>query len=179
MKSRFGGHIGIPTNYTYDTIADIERGDIRTRDQPIAWSSEHGKILQNSLVLTEIEQIFGMARSILQVKTHKLLITSMYPPLCLVSMYGFGHYLNLKMKFHSRPLIVSKRCLFFCAQFNVLFLIQVRLSLYTILGIFGYGLYAFMQDFTQVYYDTCVDKELAALGPGTYLSFATIPYMSV
>lgn len=107
MKSRFGGHIGIPANYTYDKIGDIERGDIRTRDQTIDWSSEHGQILQNALILTDIEQVFGMATSILQVKTHKLLMTSLYPPLCLLSMYATAYYINQRMKFFSRPLAVS------------------------------------------------------------------------
>lgn len=114
MKSRFGGHIGIPTNYVYDKIEDIERGDIRIRDQLINWSSEDGKILQNSLVLSEIEQVFGMVRSILQVKTHKLLLTSLYAPVCLMSMYATGYYVNQKMRLYTKPLAVSNE--FLCQQ---------------------------------------------------------------
>lgn len=37
--------------------------------------------------------------------------------------------------------------------------------LYTILSVFGYGLYSFLTDCTQVYYDTEVDKELCEVGP--------------
>lgn len=99
----------MPTNYLYDTIADIERGDMRVRDKEINWSSEDGKTLQNSLVLSEIEQVFGIARSIMLIKTHKLLLTSMYPPLCLLSIYGAAQYVNRKMNLYARPLVVSRR----------------------------------------------------------------------
>lgn len=37
--------------------------------------------------------------------------------------------------------------------------------MYSILGMFGYGLYSFLTDYTQVYYDTAVDKELCEAGP--------------
>lgn len=37
--------------------------------------------------------------------------------------------------------------------------------LYTICGIFGYGLYSFSQDMSEIYFDTDVDKQLAKLGP--------------
>jgi len=146
LKSRFGGHVGVPANYLYDKISDIERGEIRARDKEINWSSEDGKMLQNSLVLSEIEQVFAITKSIMLLKTHKLLLTSLYPPLCLLSIYGTAHYLNQKMNLYARPLMV-------------------RFGLYTIMATFGYGLYAFLTDFTQVYYETCVDKELAEMGP--------------
>ncbi|KAG4069494.1 hypothetical protein HA402_006860 [Bradysia odoriphaga] len=145
-KSRFGAHIGIPTNYLYDKISDIERPDMRVRYKEIKWSSEDGITLQNSLVLTEMEQVFGLARSILMVKSHKLLLESFYPPVCIMAMYGAGYYINQKMRLHGRPL-------------------GMRLCLYTILSVFGYGLYAFMKDFTQVYHETNADKQLAEIAP--------------
>lgn len=37
--------------------------------------------------------------------------------------------------------------------------------LYSILGMFGYGTYSFLSDFTQVSYDADVDKELCDVGP--------------
>lgn len=145
-KSRFGGHIGIPMNYLYEKISDIERPDIRVRSKEVEWSSEHGKILQDSLVLTDTEQVFGITRSILMVKTHKLLIESFYPPICFMFIYGVGYYINEKMRLHGRPL-------------------AIRLCLYAILSVFGFGLYSFMKDFTQVHYETYVDKILADIAP--------------
>lgn len=106
-KSKFGAHIGIPVNYTYETVKDIERGDIRTRDKEVSWSSEDGQNLQESLVLSEKEQVFGMARSILLVKSHKLMITSVQGPACLMATYAIGHLLNQSGRFYTRPLGVS------------------------------------------------------------------------
>lgn len=94
-------------NYLYEKISDIERPDIRVRSKEVEWSSEHGKILQDSLVLTDTEQVFGIARSILMVKTHKVSIESFYPPICLMFIYGVGYYINEKMRLHGRPLAVS------------------------------------------------------------------------
>jgi len=73
-------------------------------------------------------------------------MSSFYAPVSLVSMYAMGHFINQKMNLYARPLFV-------------------RMGLYSILGIFGYGLYALLTDFTQIYYDTSVDNELAAMGP--------------
>lgn len=33
------------------------------------------------------------------------------------------------------------------------------------MGTFGAGIYAFLTDYTQIYYDTKVDKQLSELGP--------------
>lgn len=145
-KSRFGGHIGIPINYLYEKISDIERPEIKARNNEIKWSSEDGQTLQRSLVLTDAEQVFGIARSILMVKTHKMMIESFYPPICFMFIYGAGYYINEKMRLHGRPL-------------------GLRLCLYTILSVFGLGMYSFMKDFTQVYYETQADKELADIAP--------------
>lgn len=41
----------------------------------------------------------------------------------------------------------------------------MRCVLYSILGFFGFGIWSFLKDFTQVYYDTQVDKELCKAGP--------------
>lgn len=86
---------------------------MKVRDKEIDWSSEDGQNLQNALVLTEIEQVFGMARSILLVKTNILMLTSFYAPLCLAAVYGANHYLNLRMKLHARHVRVSRNILFF------------------------------------------------------------------
>lgn len=124
LKSRYGGYIGIPTNYLYDRISEIERSGIRYKDKEINWSSKDGESLQNSLVLSEIEQVFGIARAIMQIKTHKLLLTSLYSPICLVSMYGTAHYFNKRMNLYARPLMVSWKKFFFYFILQKLFLVS-------------------------------------------------------
>lgn len=37
------------------------------------------------------------------------------------------------------------------------------------MGLFGYGVYSFLTDYTQVYYETKADKELAEIGPGKFV----------
>lgn len=38
---------------------------------------------------------------------------------------------------------------------------------YTLLGLFGYGICSFISDFTNFQYEREVDENLANLGPGT------------
>lgn len=107
-KSRFSAHVGVPINYFYRTADDIERGEIQIRQKEINWdNSEDGRMLQESLVLTEKEQIFSMARSILQLNTHKLLLTTIYAPFTIMLSYAFGQYVNRSMNLYVRPLGVS------------------------------------------------------------------------
>lgn len=145
-KSRFGAFIGVPANYAYDTPATIDTGKIQLKGQSIAWSSEDGQRLREALVLTEDEQIFGVARSILQVKSHKLLLTSLYAPVSLFIVYALGSSINRRRNLYARPL-------------------GMRSVLYGILSMFGFGLYTFMTDFTEVWYDTSIDKQMCDVGP--------------
>lgn len=145
-KSRFGAQIGVPANYAYDTPDHIETGKIQLRGENIDWSSADGRRLRDALVLTEDEQIFGIARSILQSKTHKLLLTSVYAPIALFTVYAMGATINRRGNLYARPL-------------------GLRGVLYGILTMFGVGLYTFATDYTEVYYDTTVDKQMCDVGP--------------
>ncbi|XP_058067000.1 transmembrane protein 177 [Anopheles bellator] len=146
FKSRFGAYVGIPVNYEYDSVAEIDRKDIQIRGQPINWSSEGGKTLEQALVLSEDEQVFGITREILMMRTHKVLIQSLIPTVSWIFSYSLGSQLNERCNFYARPR-------------------SLRLILYTICGLFGFGLYSFSTDVTEVYYETDVDKQMAKLGP--------------
>lgn len=99
--------MGVPTNYFYEKVADIERGTIQIRQKEINWNSTDGQQLQEALVLTEKEQIFAIARSILQLNTYKLLITSLYGPITCGLSYGIGQFINIRYNLYARPLPVS------------------------------------------------------------------------
>lgn len=45
----------------------------------------------------------------------------------------------------------------------------MRFTLYSLIGFFGYGIWAFLKDYTTVYYDTNADKRLSDLGPGNII----------
>uniref|UniRef100_A0A0A1XRX6 Transmembrane protein 177 n=1 Tax=Zeugodacus cucurbitae TaxID=28588 RepID=A0A0A1XRX6_ZEUCU len=145
-KYRFGAALGIPVNFAYTETKDINRQEIRFRDQTIQWNTESGKLLQDAIVLTEDEQLFGLCKSVLQLRTHRVLLNSLFPSFSFLTMYTIGHYLNVRMNLLAGPL-------------------SLRLVMYTILGLFGVGSWSFMKDFNQVRYDTEIDKKLCSLGP--------------
>ncbi|XP_053963064.1 transmembrane protein 177 [Anastrepha ludens] len=145
-KYRFGAALGVPVNYAFSEKQEINRQDIRFRDQSIQWNSDAGKLLQDALVLTEDEQLFGFCKSILQLQTHRVLLNSLFPSISFLSVYTIGHYLNMRMNLLAGPF-------------------SLRLVMYSILGLFGIGSWSFMKDFNQVNYDTEIDKQLCSLGP--------------
>lgn len=145
-KSRFGAAIGVPANYAYDNASHIEKDKIQLKCESIKWSTLDGQKLADALVLTEDEQIFGMARSVLQVKSHKLLLSSLYGPGVLFSIYALGSTINRRGNLYVRP-------------------VRLRLMLYGILSLFGYGVYSFLTDYTEVCFDADIDKQLGDVGP--------------
>lgn len=146
-KFKYGALTGIPTNYMYTSPNDIERGEITIRGQKVNWSSEGGKNLEHALVLTDDEQVFGIAREIIQLQTQKVLLNSIFPCASIVGVYTMAHALNTKLLLLQRPF-------------------SVRGFLYVIVGLFGYGVYCLMADLTQVRYDSTTDEILANLGEG-------------
>uniref|UniRef100_A0A182PHU4 Amino acid transporter n=1 Tax=Anopheles epiroticus TaxID=199890 RepID=A0A182PHU4_9DIPT len=146
FKTRYGAYVGIPSNFEYDSVASIDRTDIKIRNQPIDWSSEAGRLLEDALVLSEDEQVFGIARELLTMKTHKSLIQSIIPTVSWMFTYSLASQLNERCNFYARPR-------------------SLRLILYTICGLFGFGIYSFSTDMTEIYYETDVDKQMATLGP--------------
>ncbi|XP_058835736.1 transmembrane protein 177 [Topomyia yanbarensis] len=146
LKSRNGGIVGIPANFEYDSAADIEKSDVVLHGRKIDWNSEAGKLLEDCLVLNEDEQVFAMAREILTLNSHKLLLQSVIPSIMWVFTYSVAHLINRRNNLYIRPF--SLRCM-----------------LYAICGTFGYGLYSFSMDMSEMHFETTVDKRLAELGP--------------
>lgn len=94
-------------NYSYDSDKDIDRNDIKIRNEQIKWFSEHGKVLQSSIVLTEDEQVFGIAKTILEAQTYRVLLNSVYPTAALTFIYTIGYYINTRLNLHQRPFAAS------------------------------------------------------------------------
>lgn len=66
-------------------------------------------MLAAAIVLTEDEQLYGIARAVLQIDNHKVLLNSLYPTCTLFAMYAMGNYLNHKFNLYIRPFGVSKK----------------------------------------------------------------------
>ncbi|KAH8254031.1 hypothetical protein KR032_008094 [Drosophila birchii] len=145
-KLRFGGALGIPVNYGYASKDEIKRADIRFRDQQINWSSPSGKLLEEAIVLNDDEQVFGLSKAVLQLQTHRVLLNSIFPSVSFLMVYTMGHYLNLRLNLFARHG-------------------SIRFVLYSILGLFGSGIWCFMKDYNQVATDAEIDKKLATMGP--------------
>lgn len=115
-------------------------------NEPVQWSTESGKELLDALILSENAQIFAIAREVLYLDSLKFIFDSVYAPFACVFTYGLARTLNTKYNLYVKPL-------------------SLRLLMYTLSGLFGYGLYSFAKDMTQMGYDQKVDEELCKRGP--------------
>lgn len=111
-KSKYGAVIGIPANYSYDTESQIDKKDIKLKTESVNWSSAEGERLQNALVLTEDEQVFGIAREILMSLGYQPGLNVIYPAWTVFFMHLFGRFLNEKLHLLHRPAQVNYRLCF-------------------------------------------------------------------
>lgn len=143
---RHGALVGIPINFTYTAADEIPKGDIMLKGyEQVNWESEGGKLLQESLIFTEDEQVFGIAREMLELKTNKVLFNSVLPSGAFLMYYSITSGINHAQRLFVRPL-------------------SLRLVLYTLAGFFTIGTYCFLKDATQVHIDGDIDEQLSHLG---------------
>lgn len=102
-------------NYVYNSSKDIEKSDIRLRQEPVKWETSNGELLEKSLVLTEDEQIFGISRSILELRSWKLGTDITIPVITVLGMYSAAHTVNQKFNLYAKP-----RAVMINSQNNVL-----------------------------------------------------------
>lgn len=105
-KSRFGALIGIPANYGYDQVGQIDRSAILIKTARVDWNTKEGKLLENALVLTEDEQVFGIAREILMSTSIQPGLNVIYPAWTTFIIYGLGRFFNDKLALLYRPMQV-------------------------------------------------------------------------
>ncbi|XP_063534219.1 transmembrane protein 177 [Cydia strobilella] len=145
-SSKYGVAVGIPVNFTYKSVADIENADIKVNQNKIDWTSEAGQKLADSLILPERVQQFAICREILMTQNNKVQYEATFPFICIFFVYSLTTYLNRRLNLYAGPA-------------------AMRGTLYSIAGLFGVGIYFLMKDSSEVYYETEVDKSLCALGP--------------
>lgn len=97
-------------------------------------------------MLTESAQLFAIAREVLYLKSLKVLFDTCYATAAFIFTYGVAQKINTKYNLYAKPF--SLRCL-----------------MYGFVGMFGFGLYGFLTDFTQIYYDRYVDRTLCEKNP--------------
>lgn len=105
--------------------------NIIQRGKPVDWNSQGGKLLEQCLVLSDKEQIFGIAREILQLQSNTIYLNSFYSGGTIFGYYAATSAINSKLRLFYRPL-------------------SLRVTMYGIVGLFLFGVYSFLTDFTQV-----------------------------
>lgn len=130
-KFRYGAFVGIPVNYSYTSKSDVDKIAVMVRGKPVDWNSQGGLLLEQSLVLTPDEQVFGMAREIIQLQSNQVYLNSFYSSASIVGYYVLTSTINSKKLLFYRPL-------------------SLRVSFYAIASLFTFGVYSFLTDFTQV-----------------------------
>lgn len=105
------------------------------------WGTQEADLFLESLILSEKAQLYGIAREIKMSETPKLMFECIYATLPILSYYSITHYFNNKLNLYARPF-------------------PLRLILYTLGSVLSAGQYFLFKDFTQIYYEQQVDKEL-------------------
>ncbi|CAD0199834.1 unnamed protein product [Chrysodeixis includens] len=146
INSKFGVAVGIPVNFTYKSLEDLEKDNIMANQKPVDWTSETGKKLADALILPEKVQEFAICREIMMTQNNKVIYESTYPFTCIFFAYNASLYLNKRLNLYMAPPLA-------------------RGVLYSIIGMFSAGVYFLMKDMTEVYYETDTDKRLCELGP--------------
>ncbi|KAJ8730786.1 hypothetical protein PYW08_002199 [Mythimna loreyi] len=146
INSRFGVVVGIPVNFKYRSLADLEADDIQVNQKKVDWESEAGKKLADALILPEKVQEFAICREIMMTQNNKIIFDAAYPFTCLFFAYNLSQILNRKLNLYAAPPIV-------------------RGVLYTLIGMFATGTYFLMKDMTEVHYEADTDQRLCDLGP--------------
>ncbi|XP_050347142.1 transmembrane protein 177 [Nymphalis io] len=155
-SSKFGALVGIPINFTYKSLNDVEQQNVQVNQKTLDLSSEIGKKLGESLILTDKVKEFAICREMLMTQNNKIIFESVYPFLCIFLVYNFSQYMNRRLNLYVAPL-------------------NVRAILYSIVGLFGLGSYFLLKDMTEIYYETEADKKLCELGPD-YIESGVIFY---
>lgn len=109
-------------------------------------SSEVGKKLGEALLLPDKVKEFAICREILMTQNSKVMFESTYPFMSTFLVYNLSQYLNRRLNLYAAPL-------------------NARAILYSIVGLFGLGVYFLMKDMTEIHYEISVDKKLCELGP--------------
>lgn len=109
VNSRFGGWIGLPLNYMYSTTHDIDRMNLKLRTEPIDWTTKHGALLEQSLVLTEDEKMFGILRSVLELRNYNHVHTTLVPCATILGLYTSAKAINDKYNLFQIPRAVRNQ----------------------------------------------------------------------
>lgn len=127
MHSIYGAWIAVPSNFYYKSTKDIDKANICIRNAPMTnWNSEHGKLLEQSLVLSESEQIFAFCQVLLDLQSLKLYMKSLTPSAIFLAIYFAAQKINQTQHLYGRFFLVG--------NIDLLIRSQLKLELNSIAG---------------------------------------------
>jgi hypothetical protein len=145
-KTRFGAFIGIPANFEYKSPSDIDRNALRVAQSiPVSWNTDEGRLLEQSLILSDNAQKFALAREISMVDTHHIYIYSAIHSMSLLLYYFLAMAANDSFYGLYKP-----------GSF--------RFTVYTLVAAFTYGVWAVSRDLLTKHYEKYADERAASLG---------------
>ncbi|XP_043594430.1 transmembrane protein 177 [Bombus pyrosoma] len=74
--TKYGGLVGIPVNFEYNDIGQINNGNVSIQSASLQWDAEATEEFHKSLILSENAQKFAIAQQILKVVTFDPIIKS-------------------------------------------------------------------------------------------------------
>lgn len=95
--------MGIPVNYLYKSLADIDRFNIKLRNETIDWSSKFGQLLEQSLLLTEDEKQFGLLKAALELRNFNFVHKTILPAAGIFGLYVMAQTVNGKLNLYQKP----------------------------------------------------------------------------
>ncbi|KAL8600579.1 hypothetical protein ACOMHN_062450 [Nucella lapillus] len=144
--ARQGAVIGVPINFKYRIISDVEKEKITLNNTNIDWNSAPGNKLLDSLILSEKARQFAIAREMFYVHTFHMYVNAGLVCFSFFSAYWMGAAVNALYGLSRRLPMAS------------------RGAVYSFFAGAGATLYCFSSDSYSWYRDRKVDRQAAALG---------------
>ncbi|KAL1464690.1 hypothetical protein WDU94_004314 [Cyamophila willieti] len=142
--SKYSFRIGLPLKFAYKSPQDINP-NMKIESKFVDFNSEEGKILRESLVLSEKAQKFAMGNEVLKCDLVAYYLQLTYPTMACFA----GFFLSSK---GYEMLQLYKKA------------IQARIVFFTGISIFSYGLYVFLTDKTHTALEEMSLTKLSELG---------------
>lgn len=118
IRSKYGAIIGIPINFTYESVTAVDPSPIMVNNEPVNWNRQDAKELLNALILSDDAKRYGLAREILMSKNNSPLITSAIASFMVSSTYALCQGINRNFKLFERPLPIRGFCYFVSCLFS-------------------------------------------------------------
>lgn len=141
-----GGIIGIPINFMYRSVDDIDKEKITINNKPIDWNTPAGRSLQESLVLSEKARKFAIARELFYLHTHHVHLRGLFVGGSAFIAYWLGFAVNRLNRLPQRTTLPA------------------RIILYGFFTGIGAVVYCLASDTYSWYRDRKVDRQAGKLG---------------